>query len=119
MNGDANILSHTQSTSLGISLHHSCSYPANQVAAPQFKTLYRYSSGASVILHMKHQNGEKCDFSVIVGARWAGLSISETVDLLLHNSLWSVFRMMQKTKNSSADGDALFMKDIRGEWSTL
>ena len=50
--------------------------------------------------------GKKCDLSdfdcgMIVGARQAGLSISETADLLgfLHTTVSSLVRMVQKTKS--------------------
>lgn len=43
---------------------------------------YGYRSGASVCVHVRHQNGEKCDCGIVVGERWTGLSISGAVDLL-------------------------------------
>jgi len=57
----------------------------------------RYRSGVSVNVHIKHQNGEKCDLSdfdcgMIVGAIRVGLRISEK-----NNSL----RMELKPKSSS------------------
>lgn len=48
---------------------------ASHMAALQYTQLLRYSSGASVNVHINHQNVEKWDLSdstKVVGARWAG-----------------------------------------------
>ena len=79
--------------------------------------------------------GKGCDLSdfdcgMIVGARHGGLSISETADLLgfsLHNSLWSLQRMVRKNKkhpvsSSFAGRNILLMREVRGEgpdWSKV
>ena len=60
-------------------------------------------------VHIKRQNGEKWDLSdygcgLIVGPKWVGLSISETVDLLgfSHESL-EFLRIVLKLKTKASN----------------
>ena len=64
------------------------------------KNMQTWSRGSDVIVQTKHQNREdKCDLSdfdrgMIVGARQG-----ESTWIFTHNSLQSLQRMVQKTKN--------------------
>ncbi len=73
--------------------------------------------------------GKKCnlgDFErgMVVGARWAGLSISKTADLLgfLRTTISRVYRECLKKRKYPVSGscvnkDTLLMSEVRGEWA--
>ncbi len=71
------------------------------------------------------KKGDLSDFErgMVVGARRAGLSISETADLLgfSHTTISRVYRELSKKRkypvnSSSLSENALSMSEVRGEW---
>ncbi len=71
------------------------------------------------------KKGDLRDFEcgMVVGARWAGLSISKTADLLAFSrqpSLEFTENGLKKRKypvsGSCVDENALLMSEVRGEW---
>lgn len=64
-----------------------------------------------------------CHRDMVSRARWSCLSISETADpaMCTHNTLWSLHRMVWKTKQrpasiTSTDKNAFLIKEVGEEW---
>ncbi len=68
------------------------------------------------------KKGDLSDFErgMVVGARWAGLSISKT-GIFMHNHLGLTENGPKKRKypvsGSCVDENALLMSEVRGEWA--
>ena len=91
---------------------------------------HRGRSGALVNVHINNHNEGKtvsATLTVILGARPAGLSVSETADLLgfLPTTVSKVFtqnsQIMRTTKRcpvsrGSLDRNTLLTTEVRGEW---
>ncbi len=72
------------------------------------------------------KKGDLRDFErgMVVGARQAGLSISETADLLglSHTTISRIYREWSEKEKISSEGscvdeNALLMSEVRGEWA--
>lgn len=70
----------------------------------------------------KQDDLSQSEYGTIIGARWTGLSISETVDVLgFYHKIISREQpkkreYFQRKKSNSLGENALLMTEVKGEW---
>jgi len=86
--------------------------------------IYACRHGQDYLLKFKlRKNGDLSDYEcgMVVSVRWAGLSVSETADLLgfTYITIWSENEKISSERASRSVGEnSLLISEVRGEWQT-